>query len=102
MKSKRRKVEAALFGMDDGTVREIAAAAGCTEETARRHLGDLQGERLATLRQEIGRGRRPWWVNVWRLTERGREVFGVREIIEEDMERLVFGAYRPIVEYDSS
>lgn len=89
MRSKRRAVQAALFAMEEGTVREIASVAGCTRQTTRRHLANLEGEDMATLRHEIGRGLRSWWVNVWFLTEKGSEVLGALKIIEEDVEHMI-------------
>lgn len=91
MRSKRRAVQAALFAMEEATVREIASVAECTEGTARRHLSNLFYEEMASLRQETCSGRRSWWVNVWFLTEKGREILGPRKIIEEDVERMVLG-----------
>lgn len=91
MRSKRRAVEAALFARENGTVREIASMAGCTRETARRHLANLEGEDMATLCHETGRGLRSWWVNVWSLTEKGRDILGALKMMQEDLERMVLG-----------
>lgn len=88
MKSKRRLVEAVLFARDDATVREIASGAGCTQQTARGHLDALYREEMVLIHRESGRGLRSWWVNVWYLTEKGREILGARKVLEEDLEGM--------------
>lgn len=95
MRSKHRQVQAALFALENASVREIASTAGCTRQTARRHLNHLFREEMAGCGGERGRDGHPWWVNVWCLTEKGREVLGALNVLEEDVERLCLGVPEP-------
>lgn len=91
MRSKRRAVEAALFGMEEGTIRDIALAVGCIEQTARRHVADLFREGMVGFRAERGRHGHSWWEHVWFLTEKGSEVLGTLNLMREDCERMLLG-----------
>lgn len=71
MNSYKEAVVEALRVLGTGTVAEIAAGAGCSKPTVRKHLLALENERRLCRGTETYRGKRKWWVWVYALKHEG-------------------------------